>query len=115
MDFALLLPNGRWTSFRCWWDFPTNEANVLDDANPVLDRGILAEAVPAARVRSFLGGLPTAAQEAEAIKGFARAMGFPEFDWLSPAYVSSDPEGAISRGGEEFGRRPLPGASGFGP
>ena len=111
--FALALPDGRSTGFTYvvnpFGDFG-DEAEVPDGSDDAgLDEAILAEVVSVERVRSFLE--PPAAEQAEAGpgepgRGFARTMGFPEFEWLSPAYIWTDPEGARGRGGVEVGRQP---------
>ena len=35
-------------------------------------------------------------------------MGFPEFSWLSPSYVTEEPDEVLRRGGQDIGRRPEP-------
>ncbi len=107
-SFALVLPDGRWTSFECCWDPFLDEAHVPDaDSNAGVDEGVLAEVVSVERIRPFLGPPVPPAGETGAAKDFAREMGFPQFEWLSPAYVLSDPEDAVRRGGEEIGNRPV--------
>lgn len=110
--FALALPDGRSTGFT-YLDNPFgdfgDEAGVPDGSDDAgLDEAVLAEVAPVERVRSFLE--PPSAEQAgagpgEPGKGFARAMGFPEFEWLSPAYIWTDPEDARRRGGVEVGRQ----------
>lgn len=111
--FALALPDGRSTGFT-YLDNPFgdlgDEAGVPDGADDAgLDEAVLAVVVPVERVRPFLE--PPSAEQTETGpgepgKGFARAMGFPEFEWLSPAYVWTDPEDARRRGGVEVGHQP---------
>ena len=111
--FALTLPDGRSTEFTYvvnpFGDFG-DEAGVPDGSDDAgLDEAILAEVVPVERVRPFLE--PPSAEQAEAGPGepgrsFARAMGFPEFEWLSPAYIWTDPGDARRRGGVEVGHQP---------
>ena len=111
--FVLALPDGRSTGFT-YLDNPFgdfgDEAGAPDGADDAaLDEAVLAVVVPVERVRPFLG--PPSAEQAETGpgepgKGFARAMGFPEFEWLSPAYVWDNPEDARGRGGVEVGRQP---------
>lgn len=110
--FTLALPDGRSTGFT-YLDNPFGDfedADAPDGSNDAeLDEAVLAEVVPVERVRPFLG--PPCAEQAEAGpgepgKGFARAMGFPEFEWLSPAHVWTNPEDARRRGGIEVGRQP---------
>lgn len=86
------------------------EAGAPNGADDVrLDEAVLAEVVPVERVRPFLE--PPSAEQAgagpgEPGKGFARAVGFPEFEWLSPAYVWTDPEDARRRGDVEVSCQP---------
>lgn len=113
--FTLALPDGRSTGFTYldnpFGDFGDDALAPDGAADIVLDEAILAEVVPVERVRLFLG--PSAVEQAgagpgEPGRGFARAVGFPEFEWLSPAVIQADPEEARKRGGAEIGRQPTP-------
>lgn len=95
-SFSLTLPDGRTTAFQCWSSESASDGKPLDEA-------ILAEVVPPERVRPFLGPPPAEPDGDGPAYGFARAMDFPQFEWLSPAYVVDDPDDARSRGGEEIG------------
>ena len=103
-SFAVVLPDGRGTAFECYWDPFLDEAHAPDAE---VDWDVLAEVASVERIRPFLGPPVPPAGETGAAKDFAQEMGFPQFEWLSPAYVLGDPEDAVRRGGERIGNQPV--------
>lgn len=102
--FSLVLPDGRSTSFACFknpFDGESAEADQSGKSSP--DTRLLAEVMDVQPILQFLRPPPAAPGEGGPAYGFARALGFPEFAWLSPHHLAHDLEDALRRGGEEVG------------
>jgi hypothetical protein len=105
--FELALPDGRTTGLTRLLEDPADYGLPALPPAPPIDTTILAVVVTVSRVQPFLNAGKPKLDDGIAGYKFAEAMGFAQFEALSPRWATDDPDEMRRRGGLEVGSRPV--------
>ena len=106
--FQVGLPDGRTTAAE-FLSAEVMEA-VAEAGVPTatLDAAVISGLMPQEWIDRLVQRQSLALEDSGEGQRFAHDMGFPEFSWLSPSYVTEEPDEVLRRSGQDIGRRPDP-------